>query len=44
MLYDPDKDGDMLEWIYANGYPIDKEIHYTSMWYESEEEQDVDES
>lgn len=28
----------MQEWIYDNGYPRDKEIHYTSMWYESEEE------
>lgn len=42
-LYDPDTDGDMHEWIYDNGYPRDKEIPYTSMWYDDEGEGEVSE-
>lgn len=42
-VYDPETDGDMVAWIYANGYPEDQEIHYTRHWH-LEEEWEVDES
>lgn len=31
--YDPDRDGDMSEWIYASGYPRKEEIYFTRCWF-----------
>lgn len=31
-LYDPSNDGELTAWIYRNGYPKDREIHYHRMW------------
>lgn len=36
-LYDPDKDGDMKEWLTLEGYPIDQ-LLYTRCWYATEED------
>lgn len=31
-VYDKEVDGDMTDWIYANGYPAGMEIHYVRFW------------
>ena len=41
-VYDPEHDGNMQAWIYANGYPKDQEILWTRHWYYEEEDASVE--
>lgn len=39
-IYDPANDGELSDWIYANGYPRHLEIPYTRFWeYRGEEDE-----
>lgn len=35
-LYDPDKDGQLIDWIRSNGY--NEEIHWVRQWNHNDEE------
>ena len=37
-IYDPEKDGDMKEWLAREGYPEEGEPDYVRMWYVREDE------
>lgn len=37
-IYDPDKDGDMTEWLAAQGYPEEGEPSYVRCWAVEEKE------